>query len=98
MCSRCCRWRRRCSRSGPAKGIGYRLKERAMPHVIIKLHSGKSETQKTRLAEEIAQALMTSLGDGEESDSVGVDDVGPRDWGEKIYNPAILHKPFTIHK
>ena len=30
-----------------------------MPHVIVKLHSGRSEQQKSKLAELITQAVMT---------------------------------------
>jgi hypothetical protein len=38
-----------------------------MPHVIVKLWPGKSEQQKTRLAEEIAKDVMGVLNYGEES-------------------------------
>ena len=38
-----------------------------MPHVIVKLWPGKSEQQKKTLAQEITQAVMTTLSYGEES-------------------------------
>jgi phenylpyruvate tautomerase PptA (4-oxalocrotonate tautomerase family) len=38
-----------------------------MPHVIVKLWPGKSERQKQRLADAIAQDVMTILQYGEES-------------------------------
>jgi len=41
-----------------------------MPHVIVKRWPGKSEQQKTRLAEEIVKDLMKVLNYGEESVSV----------------------------
>lgn len=41
-----------------------------MPHVIVKLWPGKSEAQKTRLAEAITQNVMDILHYGEESVSV----------------------------
>ncbi len=44
-----------------------------MPHVIVKLWPGKSEQQKSRLAEEIARAVTTVLNYGEESVSVGME-------------------------
>jgi phenylpyruvate tautomerase PptA (4-oxalocrotonate tautomerase family) len=33
-----------------------------MPHVTVKLVSGRSEHQKARIAEEVAKAIMTPLG------------------------------------
>jgi len=43
-----------------------------MPHVIVRLWPGKSEQQKTRLAEEIAKDVMDVLKYGEESVSVAI--------------------------
>ena len=45
-----------------------------MPHVIVKLWSGKSDKQKTRLAEEITKAVMTTLNYGEELVSVAMEE------------------------
>jgi len=72
--------------------------ERTMPHVIVKLYSGRSDQQKARLAEEITKAVMAALKQGEESISVGIEDVVPQDWTEKVYKPDILGKPETIYK
>ena len=69
-----------------------------MPHVIVKLWPGKSEQQKRKLAKEIAQAVMTTLSYGEESVSVGIEEVDAKDWMEKVYNPEIRAKPNTIYK
>ena len=52
-----------------------------MPHVIVKLWPGKSEQQKTRLAE----ALMNILHYGEESVSVAMEEIKPGEWAEKVY-------------
>ena len=41
-----------------------------MPHVVVKLWPGKSEQQKTRLAEAITKNVMDILHYGEESVSV----------------------------
>jgi len=54
-----------------------------MPHVIVKLWPGKSEQQKTRLAEEIAKDVMDVLKYGEEAVSVAIEEVKPEDWGLK---------------
>lgn len=69
-----------------------------MPHVIVKLWSGKSATRKKKLADEVTKAVMSTLGYGEESVSVGIEDVEPKDWTEKVYKPDILGKPATIYK
>lgn len=69
-----------------------------MPHVIVKLWPGKSELQKQKLADEIAKAVMTTLRYGEESVSVGLEEVDSRDWTEMVYKPDILAKRDTIYK
>ena len=69
-----------------------------MPHVIVKLYSGKSEQQKARLAEAITRAVMGTLNYGEESVSVGIEDVEPKDWADKVYRPDILGRMEAIYK
>jgi 4-oxalocrotonate tautomerase len=69
-----------------------------MPHVIVKLLSGKSEKQKTKLAEEITNAVMTTLNYGEDSVSVAMEEIEPQDWTKKVYKPDILAKPATLYK
>ena len=50
-----------------------------MPHVIVKLWPGKSEEQKTRLAEEITKDVMDVLHYGEEPVSVAIEEIEPQD-------------------
>ena len=69
-----------------------------MPHVIVKLHSGKSERQKQDLAQAVTQAVMSALNYGEESISVGIEDVEPKNWTEQVYKPDIIAKAETIYK
>jgi 4-oxalocrotonate tautomerase len=69
-----------------------------MPHVIVKLWPGKSEQQKTRLAERITQAVADVLGYGEESVSVAMEEVAARDWAERVYKPDILSKTDQLYK
>jgi 4-oxalocrotonate tautomerase len=75
-----------------------RPKERTVPHVVVKLYAGRSEKEKSRLADEITTAVTATLKYGEESVSVGIEDVAPKDWTEKVYKPDILGKPDTIYK
>jgi len=69
-----------------------------MPHVVVKLYSGKSERQKRVLAQAVTQAVMSALNYGEESVSVSIEDVEPKDWTEQVYKPDIIGKPDTIYK
>lgn len=69
-----------------------------MPHVIVKLYSGKSQLQKQALAQAVTEAVTGALGYGEESVSIGIKDVEPKDWAEKVYKPDIIAKPDTIYK
>ena len=69
-----------------------------MPHVIVKLYSGKSERQKQALAQAVTEAVTSTLNYGEESVSVGIEDVEPKNWTEQIYKPDIIAKAETIYK
>jgi 4-oxalocrotonate tautomerase len=69
-----------------------------MPHVIVKLWPGKSEQQKTRLAEAITKDVMDVLQYGEESVSVALEEIQPQDWAEKVYKPDIQNNPDKLYK
>jgi 4-oxalocrotonate tautomerase len=69
-----------------------------MPHVIIKLSSGRSEQQKARIAEEVTKTIMATTGNGEDAVPVSIEDVQPSDWAETVYRPDILGKPDTLYK
>lgn len=69
-----------------------------MPHVIVKLWPGKSEKQKTQLAQQITQDVMSTLGYGEESVSVALEEVGPQEWKQKVYEPDIVQKVENLYK
>ena len=69
-----------------------------MPHVIVKLWPGKSEQQKTRLAEKITEDVMEVLTYGEESVSVAFEEVPAQDWEERVYRPDIVSNPEKLYK
>lgn len=69
-----------------------------MPHVIVKLWSGKSEQQKRLLAERITQGVMEILHYGEESVSVAFEEISPKDWRKKVYEPDIASQPDKLYK
>jgi phenylpyruvate tautomerase PptA (4-oxalocrotonate tautomerase family) len=51
------------------------MRERAVPHVLVKLWPGKTEQQKMKLASKITKAVMATLNDSEESVSVAMEEV-----------------------
>lgn len=61
-----------------------------MPHVIVKLWPGKSDEQKTRLAQTITRGVTDVLGYTDDAVSVGFQEVAPGDWTEQVYTPDIL--------
>ena len=69
-----------------------------MPHVIVKLWPGKSEEQKHELANRIANDVMDVLDYGEESVSVGFEEISSQDWAEKVYRPDIQRQPEKVYK
>jgi len=69
-----------------------------MPHVIVKLWPGKTEAQKTRLAQAIAKDVIEILHYGEHSVSVAMEEIKPQDWVEKVYRPDIVNQPEKIYK
>jgi 4-oxalocrotonate tautomerase len=69
-----------------------------MPHVIVKMQSGRSEAQKAKLAEAIAEAVMTHANCAEKSVSVSIEDIEPDDWTSKVYEPDIAAKWGLLYK
>lgn len=45
-----------------------------MPHVIVKLQSGRSDQQKAKIAGEVTKAIMASANCAEQSVSVSIED------------------------
>jgi len=68
-----------------------------MPHVVVKLVSGKSEEQKSRLAARIAEDVVKELGSRVEAVSVGIEEFAPEDWAESVYRPEIDGKRETLY-
>ena len=69
-----------------------------MPHVIVKLWPGTSDQQKARLADKIAKDVMDVLNYGEESVSVGFEEISSKDWKENVYEPDIKNKWAKLFK
>ncbi|MCB0575017.1 MAG: tautomerase family protein [Saprospiraceae bacterium] len=69
-----------------------------MPHIIVKLWPGKSESQKKKLAEALVNAAQSVIGYGEESFSVAIEEVEAKDWAEKVYRPDIVAQQEKLYK
>jgi len=69
-----------------------------MPHVIVKLWPGKSEQQKTRLAEAITRDVAEILHYGDESVSVAFEEIKAQDWASSVHGPDIKKKWNTLYK
>jgi 4-oxalocrotonate tautomerase len=69
-----------------------------MPHVIVKMYAGRSDTQKFQLAEAIAKAVVAGAGCTRNAVSVGIEDVPAGQWVDAVYKPDILRKPETLYK
>ena len=69
-----------------------------MPHIIVKLHPGRSEQQKARLAQAITKDVVAIAECEEKSVSVSIEEIRSEDWAEKVYRPDILDKPEMLYK
>lgn len=69
-----------------------------MPHVIIKMLSGRLDNQKQQLAEEITKVVMKHTGNSEEAVSVSIEDIEHSDWTEKVCKPDIAGNWDKLYK
>lgn len=69
-----------------------------MPHVIVKLQSGRSDQQKARIAEEVTKVIMATANCAEQAVSVSIEDIQPADWTEKVYKPDIIGNADKLYK
>ncbi|PZR89296.1 MAG: 4-oxalocrotonate tautomerase [Stutzerimonas stutzeri] len=69
-----------------------------MPHVVVKALAGRTEEQKTRLAEAITREVMAVLECGSDAVSVGFEDIAPNRWKDDVYLPDIQGRADTIYK
>jgi 4-oxalocrotonate tautomerase len=74
------------------------INEEAMPHVIVKMLSGRSEADKVRLVKEITETLQSTFDTSPESVSVSIEEYQPSEWTDKVYKPEIEDKPDSLYK
>lgn len=69
-----------------------------MPHVIIKMVSGRSDDKKQALAKALTDAVISALGVTADSISVAIEDIEASEWTDKVYVPDIQGRPEDIFK
>jgi 4-oxalocrotonate tautomerase len=69
-----------------------------MPHVIVKLVTGRTEQQKADLSAEITKAIMACTRSREAAVSIAFEEVEKEDWVAAVYKPDILDKWETVLK
>jgi 4-oxalocrotonate tautomerase len=69
-----------------------------MPHVIVKMHIGRTEEQKQLLAKEITRAVVETINSSEEKISVSIEEFLPEVWEEQVVIPDVLEKPHLVYK
>jgi 4-oxalocrotonate tautomerase len=87
-----------CDLSVSGSLFGKEVKEREMPHVIVKLWPGRSEQEKKQLADAIVKDVVTYAKCDESSVSVAIEEIKPADWAEKVYKPDILNQQEKLYK
>ncbi|OCJ10088.1 4-oxalocrotonate tautomerase [Rhizobium sp. AC27/96] len=69
-----------------------------MPHLIVKMVTGRSREQKDALAVELTRAVNSVLGCGEDAVSVAIEDFVATSWVERVYVPDIQDRAELIYK
>jgi len=69
-----------------------------MPHVVVKLASGRSDQVKALLTERIVKDVMDVLQCGDGAVSLAIEDVEPQAWMERVYKPDIEPKWERLYK
>lgn len=69
-----------------------------MPHVEIKCFSGRTEEQKRRCAEKVAEDISEILGCEISSVSVVIKDVDQKNWKEEVWDKNIVADKEYLYK
>ena len=60
-----------------------------MPHIVVKMYKGRTDEQKQTLTAELKDALIRSIGCGEDHISLDIVEYAPENWSEEVYEPEI---------
>ena len=63
-----------------------------MPHIILKMYPGRTDEQKNKLAQAIADSIVKIAKCEEKLVSVAIEEIAPENWAETVYRPDIMEK------
>jgi len=66
-----------------------------MPHVDIRMFSGRTDEQKKKVADAVVEAMMDSLGCERSHLSVAIHDVDPDKWNEEVKKTVDASKVYA---
>ncbi len=66
-----------------------------MPHVDIRMFAGRTDEQKKKVADAVAEAMMDSLGCERSHLSVAIHDVDPDKWNEEVKKTVDASKVYA---
>lgn len=69
-----------------------------MPHIIIKMHPGRTAEQKTQLAAAITDCVTRIARCEDGAVSIAIEEIAPENWAEKVYRLDIIDKEDTLVK
>ena len=69
-----------------------------MPHVMVKIRKGTPEDKKQQLADAIVEDVVNVIGCQESSVSVAIQEIDPKDWKQRVYDPLIQGKRDLLYK
>ncbi len=63
-----------------------------MPHIIVKMYTGRTEEKKKALADALSKAAIDSIGVGANTISLEIMEYAKEEWPKKVYKPEILDR------
>ncbi|WP_251977563.1 tautomerase family protein [Salinicola avicenniae] len=69
-----------------------------MPHVTLKLATGRSDAVKQQLADAFTQALVELAGAEPAQVSIAIEDVDIADWRREVYEPEVAPALETLQR
>jgi 4-oxalocrotonate tautomerase len=69
-----------------------------MPHILVKMATGRSEQQKQQLTDRIVQDVLDVLHCDEAEITVAIEEITREDWMTNVYAPDIQQRWDTLYK
>lgn len=69
-----------------------------MPHIVIKMHPGRTKEQKDEMVKRLSKEMVELFGCKDEVISVSYEEVASDEWKEKVYDKDIKGKEDSLWK